>query len=172
MNIINKAKEYAKLKHSGQKRRDGKEYFTHVEAVANIVNNEWYSLIPYEARSNWTAVKDHVVAAAYLHDVIEDCGVTKEDLINEGFSVLTAELVDALSRKKDESYFDFIMRIHNGDRPVYDSCGAFRVGMVAVKLADLSHNMNDGLKEGATMDKYRFAEYILSYFNKGKNDES
>lgn len=89
----------------------------------------------------------------------------KQDLINEGFSVMTAEIVDALSKKEGETYFDFIMRIHNGDSPY--ECGAFRVGMVAVKLADLRHNMSD-LKEGSLKDKYRFAEYILNYFNPKK----
>lgn len=165
MNIIQKAADYAELKHQGQFRRDGKPYFTHVEAVAIIVWEEWFTLIPCEAQDNWNDCKDHVVAAAYLHDVIEDCGVTKQDLINEGFSVMTAEIVDALSKKEGETYFDFIMRIHNGDSPY--ECGAFRVGMVAVKLADLQHNMSD-LKEGSLKDKYRFAEYILNYFNPKK----
>jgi hypothetical protein len=39
--------------------------------------------------------------------------------------------------------------------------------MVAVKLADLQHNMSD-LNEGSLKDKYRFAEYILNYFNPKK----
>lgn len=163
MNIIQKAAEYAKQKHAGQKRKDGKDYFTHVEAVADIVDKEWNRLVPQESRyGNWNDCKDQVVAAAYLHDVIEDCGVTKQDLLGEGFSVMTAEIVDALSKKSGENYFDFIMRIHNGDRA--DFCGAFRVGMVAVKLADLQHNMSD-LQEGSQKDKYRLAHYILSYFN-------
>ena len=72
---------------------------------------------------------------------------------------MTAEIVDELSKKPGETYFDFIMRIHDG--------GPFRTGMVAVKLADLRHNMSD-LQEGSLKDKYRFAEYILSYFNPKK----
>ena len=164
MSEILRAAMYAEQKHAGQKRKDGKPYFTHVEAVANIVNMDWFMLIPREAQDNWGKCKDQVVAAAYLHDVIEDCGVTKQDLIDAGFSVMTAEIVDALSKKPGENYFDFIMRIHNGDRPAYDFCGAFRVGMVAVKLADLQHNMSD-LNEGSLKDKYRLAHYILSSFN-------
>lgn len=159
MNIIQKAAEYAKIKHAGQKRKDGKPYFTHVEAVANIVNMDWFMLIPREAQDNWGKCKDQVVAAAYLHDIVEDCGVTKQNLIDEGFSVMTAEIVDALSKRSGENYFDFIMRIHDG--------GPFRTGMVAVKLADLQHNMSD-LNEGSLKDKYRLAHYILSYFNPKK----
>lgn len=160
MSEILRAAMYAEQKHAGQKRKDGKDYFTHVEAVANIVNMDWFVLIPREAQDNWNKCKDQVVAAAYLHDVIEDCGVTKQDLIDAGFHMMTAEIVDALSKKPGENYFDFIMRIHDG--------GSFRTGMVAVKLADLQHNMSD-LNEGSLKDKYRLAHYILSYFNP-KND--
>jgi GTP pyrophosphokinase len=167
MSEILRAAMYAEQKHAGQKRKDGKPYFTHVEAVANIVNMDWFMLIPREAQNNWNKCKDQVVAAAYLHDVIEDCGVTKKDLLDAGFSEMTAEIVEALSKKPGENYFDFIMRIHNGNRPTYDSCGAFRVGMVAIKLADLQHNMSD-LNEGSLKDKYRLAHYILSFFNPKK----
>jgi (p)ppGpp synthase/HD superfamily hydrolase len=156
MNIIQKAAEFAAKAHEGQKRKDGKPYFSHVEAVANIVTMDWFRLIHREAQDNWNECKDHVVAAAYLHDVIEDCGVTQQQLIDEGFSVMTAELVQSLSKKPGENYFDFIMRIHDG--------GPFRTGLVAIKLADLEHNMSD-LDEGSLKDKYRLAHYILSYFN-------
>jgi len=156
MNLHQKAAAFAEKAHQGQKRKDGKPYYTHVEAVANIVLMDWFTLIPRVAQDNWNQHKDHVVAAAYLHDVIEDGGVTKQQLIDEGFSIMTAEIVDALSKKQGETYFDFIMRIHNGV--------PFRTGMVAVKLADLQHNMSD-LNEGSLKDKYRFAEYILNYFN-------
>jgi len=156
MNAVQTAAEYAEQKHQGQKRKDGKPYFTHVEAVANIVAMDWFTLIPREAQDNWNKCKDQVVAAAYLHDVIEDCNVTKQDLLDAGISVMTAEIVDALSKRHGENYFDFIMRIHDG--------GPFRTGMVAVKLADLQHNMSD-LNEGSLKDKYRLAQYILSYFN-------
>jgi (p)ppGpp synthase/HD superfamily hydrolase len=170
MNIIEKAAEFARKAHSAQKRKDGKPYFTHVEAVANIVNMDWFRLTSIrdlddwherKMRNNWDPHKHHVVAAAYLHDVIEDCGVTKQQLIDEGFSVMTAEIVDALSKRPGENYFDFIMRIHDG--------GPLRVGMVAVKLADLQHNMSD-LDEGSLKDKYRLAEYILSYFNNKQHE--
>lgn len=164
---IHKALVFAEKAHTGQFRRDGKPYFSHVEAVANKVLTDWFQLIPYEAQVHWNKHKDHVVSAAALHDVIEDCGITKEQLLAEGFSIMTVEIVDALSKKKGENYFDFIMRIHNGGNAV-GPCGAFRVGMVAVKLADLWHNLSDNPKEGSQSDKYRLAEYILSYFNKGK----
>jgi (p)ppGpp synthase/HD superfamily hydrolase len=161
MNYIQKAAAFAEKAHQKQLRKDGKPYFTHVEAVANIVRMDWFTLIPREAQDSWNDRKADVMAAAYLHDVIEDCNVTKQQLIDEGFSIMTAEIVDELSKKPGETYFDFIMRIHDGVPN--------RVGVVAVKLADLRHNMSD-LNEGSLKDKYRFAEYILDYFNP-KNTE-
>jgi (p)ppGpp synthase/HD superfamily hydrolase len=153
MNYIKKALDFARIAHEGQFRRDGKPYFTHVEAVANKVSTDWLSFTAYIGRAELYEHKHNVVAAGFLHDVIEDCGITKEQLLTAGFSVLTVEIVDALTKKEGETYFDFIMRIHNG--------GPFREGVVAVKLADLWHNMNDNPKEGSLLDKYRLAEYIL-----------
>lgn len=150
---IKKAADFARKAHEGQKRKDGKDYFTHVEAVARIVQDNW-SVEDHEKA--WKEYKDDVIAAAYLHDTIEDCGVTKQGLVDEGFSQETAELVEVLSKKEGENYFDFIMRI-NKDR--------LRFGVVAVKLADLQHNMSD-LNEGSLKDKYRFAYYILSNTDK------
>ncbi len=169
MSILNKAYAFAEKAHQGQFRRDGKPYFSHVCAVAEKVTMDWDWLIPSEARLHWDQHQTHVIAAALLHDTMEDCGVTAEQLLAEGFSQMTVEIVDALTRKKGETYFDFIMRIHNGGNSV-GPCGAFRVGMVAVKLADIWHNLSDNPKEGSQADKYRLAEYILKYFNKKQDD--
>lgn len=151
-NYISKALAFAQKAHYGQLRKDGKPYFSHVKAVADKVSMDWFQLIPREAQEEWNKHKDHVVAAAALHDVIEDCGVTTNQLLNEGFSPLTTEIVEMVSKKKGETYFNFIMRI-NESHP-------FKTGAVAVKLADLQHNMSD-LNEGSLKDKYRLAHYIL-----------
>lgn len=155
---ISKALVFAKKAHEGQKRRDGKAYFTHVEAVAEYVNEEWLSLIPIQAQGIWCQFKEHVVAAAALHDTKEDQGVTSQQLLDEGFSAMTVGIVDAVTKRNGENYFDFIMRIRDS--------GVYSVGAVAVKLADIAHNISDNAKEGSLLDKYRLAEYILNYFNK------
>lgn len=154
---ITKALAFAEKAHEGQFRRDGKPYFTHLKAVADKVLMDWFTLIPRGAQDNWNKCKDHVVAAAALHDTVEDQGYTKQDLLDAGFSEMTADIVDMVSKKDGESYFDFIMRIHESH--------PFRVGAVAVKLADLAHNLSDNPKEGSLVDKYRLAEYILRRFN-------
>lgn len=156
-NYISKALAFAEKAHQGQFRRDGKPYFTHIMAVAEKVMMDWLQLIPHEAQDVWNEHKDHVVAAAALHDVIEDCDVSKEQLLAEDFSVMTVDIVDTVTRKSGETYFDFIMRIRDS--------GAYSVGAVAVKLADINHNL-ENLEEGSLKDKYRLSQYILSYFNK------
>jgi (p)ppGpp synthase/HD superfamily hydrolase len=143
--VIVTARSLAKQLHAGQKRKDGKDYFTHVQAVADIVR---VKLINY-AISDTNVTDEEVVAAAYLHDTIEDCGITPDDLINAGFSSDVVDIVLALSRPKGETYFDFIRAI----------CSSFQGAMI-IKLADLEHNMSD-LEEGSLKDKYRFAKHMI-----------
>lgn len=66
MNIKDKAHEYAKKVHVGQVRKDGKDYITHPEEVASILEEN--------------GAKDYLVAAGYLHDTIEDAKVDIDDL--------------------------------------------------------------------------------------------
>lgn len=86
MNIIDEAVVFAAEAHSGQTRKGSKTpYITH----------------PVEAMGIASAVTDDpdVLAAAVLHDTIEDCGVTKET-IAEKFNARVAELVGAVSEDK------------------------------------------------------------------------
>ena len=66
---VNRAFLYALKVHDGQKRKDGKPYIVHPFAVANILTENG-------------AEKD-LVCAGLLHDVIEDGGVTAEELQKE-----------------------------------------------------------------------------------------
>lgn len=142
-----KAYDIAKEAHRGQKRWSGADYFSeHVCAVAKIA--QFHSLhLPEAWRDNF----DCVSAAAYLHDTVEDTTVTLEDLSKE-FSPLTVDIVKNLTHAKDETYFDYIMRIHSG---IY--------GAQFVKLCDLAHNLSDlsPTKNKNMWDKYKLAQYIL-----------
>lgn len=154
--MIKAAARIAELAHKGQKRKDGKPYLAHVEAVADIVSNNFFELMPQNAaaQGNWSAAKNHIIAAALLHDTIEDTFITSEYLRNAGMSEMVIEIVRIVTRQPRENYFDFIMRISESGH----------VGAKIVKLAGLRHNMSD-LSDGAMKDKYYFATYILSYFN-------
>lgn len=149
MNMIEKAITLAKRLHAGQKRKDGKDYFTHLEAVAKIVEKDYHFL----SREIWADLKNEVISAAYLHDSIEDRNATRGDFFKEGLSERVWNLVKAVSRQKNETYFEFIMRIKNASL-------TNKTPAILIKLSDLSNNMSD-LPEGSLKDKYRFAEYIL-----------
>lgn len=144
-----KAYKIAKMAHQGQKRWNGSDYFdNHVYIVAQIAN--YYHLyLP----QTWIDNIDCVVASAYLHDVVEDTSVTLEDL-SKDFPPLIIDMVNALTHKKDEGYFDYIMRIHNS---LY--------GARYIKLCDLAHNISnlDPKRNKNMYDKYKFAQYILHH---------
>lgn len=82
--LIDAALEFATKAHEGQVRKyTGEPYINHPIEVAKIV----------------ASVTDdcECICAALLHDVIEDCGVTKKDLIDYGFGFTIAEMVCQLS---------------------------------------------------------------------------
>ena len=81
--LIEKAYYFAEKAHEGQKRASGEPYFTHCVAVA---------LILCEMK-----VQSIVVAAALLHDTVEDTPVTTEDIKREfGEEIMT--LVDGVTK--------------------------------------------------------------------------
>jgi hypothetical protein len=85
--------------------------------------------------------------AAVLHDTVEDCGL-ELGLIKQQFGADIADAVDALTRRKGESYSAFIER-----------CGANDIAR-AVKWADLCDNMDlSRLAEVTDADSARNAKY-------------
>ena len=84
MNIKEKAKEFAIKAHEGQVRKSEPEkpMIMHPIAVAKILEDYGYD--------------DNVVAAGYLHDVVEDTKYTLDDIQNE-FGSDIKNLVDTAS---------------------------------------------------------------------------
>ncbi|MCC1497450.1 bifunctional GTP diphosphokinase/guanosine-3',5'-bis pyrophosphate 3'-pyrophosphohydrolase [Alcanivorax sp. 1008] len=120
-----RAYEFAERAHEGQYRRSGDPYITHPLAVANI-------LIDMHM--------DHEsLMAALLHDVLEDCGVGKDQLAAQ-FSPEVAELVDGVSKIaqiKFESKAE--QQAENLRKMMLAMTRDIRV--ILVKLADRLHNM-------------------------------
>ncbi|KAF0805756.1 GTP pyrophosphokinase [Alcanivorax xiamenensis] len=116
---------FAETAHEGQYRRTGDPYITHPLAVANILTDMHM---------------DHAsLMAAMLHDVIEDTGVSKEQLAAE-FSEEVAELVDGVSKIaqiKFESKAE--QQAENLRKMILAMTRDIRV--ILVKLADRLHNM-------------------------------
>ena len=76
--LTQKAYDFAKLAHENQKRASGEDYFTHPCAVAEILVD--------------LGLDAATVAAAFLHDVIEDTPVSEGDVRKE-FGEEVLELV-------------------------------------------------------------------------------
>jgi (p)ppGpp synthase/HD superfamily hydrolase len=85
-----RAVRFAAEAHSGQRRKGAKPepYFNHLAEVAHLAA---------EATNGENSI---IIAAAYLHDIIEDTGVTKED-IEKSFGLDIANLVSELTDDPD-----------------------------------------------------------------------
>ena len=84
--LVTRAADFARKAHDGQTRAySNAPYFTHPERVAKRV----------AAMGEGPAM----VAAAYLHDVVEDCGVDIDE-INETFGFGVSRIVDCLTVRK------------------------------------------------------------------------
>ncbi len=144
MALIVKAHQYAKLKHEGVYRESGEEYITHPEAVAYILFGEMHL---HDANS---------IAAAFLHDVIEDTKTTKEE-IAKYFNQDVAYLVDGVTKIKDINFTT------KNELEQYNTCLLLRKSMedyriILIKLADRLHNMRT--LEGKKSEAKRQAKSI------------
>ncbi|MBH1963728.1 MAG: bifunctional (p)ppGpp synthetase/guanosine-3',5'-bis(diphosphate) 3'-pyrophosphohydrolase [Comamonadaceae bacterium] len=122
---VRRAYRFADTAHLGQIRHSGEPYITHPIAVAAQCA-EWKLDAP-------------ALMAALLHDAMEDCGVTKADLV-EQFSTTVAELVDGLT-KLDK--LQFTTREENQAESFRKMLLAMArdVRVILIKLADRTHNM-------------------------------
>jgi len=120
-----RAYERAKVAHTGQMRSSGDPYITHPLAVAKILTT--------------MRMDHHSLMAAMLHDVIEDTGVTKDEL-SEEFGDVVAELVDGVSKL---THMEFASQeekqAKNFEKMAIAMAKDIRV--IIVKMADRLHNM-------------------------------
>jgi GTP diphosphokinase / guanosine-3',5'-bis(diphosphate) 3'-diphosphatase len=133
-NLLNKAYQFAKQAHAGQKRMSGEDYFVHCVEVARILLDLGMDTV--------------VVAAGLLHDVVEDIPeITVEDLRAE-FGNEVAQLVEGVTKieriplqaeypeqrtrppDQEAEYLRKTLLAINDD-----------VRVILIKLADRLHNM-------------------------------
>lgn len=105
----------ATIAHQGQKYGDG-PYVEHPIAVARLIATMYG---PYE----------HLLVPALLHDVVEDTPIQLYE-IERVFDAHVAATVDAVTRRDNEVYADFVAR-----------AAAHPTGRL-VKLADNTHNLS------------------------------
>ena len=124
-NLLNRAYVYAMHAHGLQKRASGEAYFAHPLEVAAILTD--------------LKLDDATIAAAVLHDTIEDTEATLEE-INRSFGPQIGALVDGLTKiarldlvskraAQGENFRKLLLAI------------AADVRVLLVKLADRLHNM-------------------------------
>ncbi|MGH7586270.1 MAG: RelA/SpoT family protein, partial [Gemmatimonadales bacterium] len=123
--LVERAFRFSAQAHRGQKRMSGEEFISHSTAVAVILAN----LLPDSTS----------IAAALLHDVVEDSDVGTDDVARE-FGTEVAALVDGLTKishltfrssaeEQVENYRKLLISIARDAR------------VIIIKLADRLHNM-------------------------------
>jgi (p)ppGpp synthase/HD superfamily hydrolase len=141
--MLAKAISFAAEKHQRQLDKGGMPYICHPLAVMISLNTD----------------DQEVMAIAVLHDIVEDCKVSYEQLESEqGFSKRIIQGVQAITKIPGETVNEYLLRImKNPDA-------------VAVKIKDLNHNMQlsrlRGLesKDLARMNKYMYMYRLLTLF--------
>ena len=123
--LVKKAFQYADSAHLGQYRQSGEPYITHPLAVAELC-------------ASWRLDAPSIMAAL-LHDVIEDTGSTRQELV-EIFGGKVAELVEGLT-KLDKLEFQSQAEAQAESFRKMFMAMARDVRVILVKLADRLHNM-------------------------------
>ena len=122
--LINEAYLIAEKFHKGQKRESGDPYISHPVAVA-----EELIALKLDATS---------IAAALLHDVIEDTTITKEEL-KKKVGPAVVKLVDGLTKLERVRFEGFKRKVESTRKMFLAIAEDIRV--VIIKLADRLHNM-------------------------------
>lgn len=120
-----KAYTYAQTAHAGQKRASGEPYFIHPCAVANILMD--------------LGLDEATIAAALLHDVIEDTPATAEDIQRE-FGSEVLGLVDGVTKLEKIVFKSQEDADAENFRKIFVAM-AKDVRVIIIKLADRLHNM-------------------------------
>lgn len=150
MNMIEKAKEFATKAHKGQYRDyTFEEYINHPMRVVNILKT-----VPN--------VTDEMIAATWLHDVIEDTEYTYENILTE-FGETVAQYVwwltkiDSLPTRAENKYET---RLKLANAPVEAQ---------TIKLADLLDNTPSILQYDPDFAKVYIPEKLelLEFMDKG-----
>lgn len=119
MKLDTLAHSIAKRAHAEQTRRDGTPYIVHPERVA-------YRLI-----RRYREVSDEILAAAYLHDVLEDTSESPGSLRAAGIPDRVIQIVETLTRKDGVPYVEYIAQIRKDPLAT------------AVKVEDMLDNLAD-----------------------------
>ncbi|MEO8739514.1 MAG: bifunctional (p)ppGpp synthetase/guanosine-3',5'-bis(diphosphate) 3'-pyrophosphohydrolase [Casimicrobiaceae bacterium] len=145
--LVERAFAFSEHAHQGQFRKSGEPYITHPLAVASIL-------------SQWR-LDAQGLAAALLHDVMEDTKVTKTE-IESSFGKLVADMVDGVS-KLDQIEFQTREDAQAESFRKMLLAMAQDVRVILIKLADRLHNMRT-LDAMAPTHRERIARETLDIY--------
>ena len=145
--LVERAFAFSEQVHQGQFRKSGEPYITHPLAVASIL-------------SQWR-LDAQGLAAALLHDVMEDSGITKNE-IETSFGKPVAEMVDGVS-KLDQIEFQSREDAQAENFRKMLLAMAQDVRVILIKLADRLHNMRT-LDAMAPTHRERIARETLDIY--------
>ena len=123
--LCEKAYEFAKKAHANQKRASGEEYFTHPCNVAKILIDLGLDAV--------------TIAAAFLHDVIEDTPVSEGDIKAE-FGDEVLQLVQGVTKLEKIEFTSKEEEQAENFRKIFVAM-AKDIRVIIIKLADRLHNM-------------------------------
>ncbi len=144
---VREAYRFADEAHLGQFRASGEPYITHPIAVAGLC-------------ADWR-LDAQAIMAALMHDAMEDCGVTKVELI-ERFGAPTADLVDGLT-KLDKLQFSTREESQAESFRKMLLAMSRDVRVILIKLADRLHNMRT-MEAMAASKRARIARETLEIY--------
>ncbi len=125
IDFVRKAYELAADVHAAQRRKSGEPYIIHPIGVASILAQ--------------LQMDEKTLAAAFLHDVVEDTNYTLND-IKERFGTVVANLVDGVTKLGKIEYISKEDRQIENYRKMFLAM-ARDIRVVLIKLADRLHNM-------------------------------
>ncbi len=151
--LVEKAREFARKVHEGQKRQSGEPYFAHLEATAKTLAE--------------LGMSAPTIVAGYLHDAIEDVGVSAEEIEKE-FGPDVRFIVEGVTKLGHLKYRGADR--HNESLRKLFVAMSQDIRVLIVKLCDRLHNMEtlsfvpkekQGRIAGETLEIYAPIAYRL-----------
>ena len=144
---IRTAYEYARAAHGEQRRKDGSLYITHPLATAQIIAE--------------MGLDEESIMAGLLHDVIEDTGVTHEEVAKR-FGSDVAEIVEGVTKlsripfsSKEEEQMENLRKML--------LAMAKDIRVILIKIADRLHNMRTMEYQSAEKQREKALETMEIY---------